>query len=167
MRKLSVVALLVAALPAAAALAVSASVEDLARGADAVVRGRVTSVTARWIGTRIFTFAEVDAASVWRGSAPPRVTVITAGGVSGRLGQRVDGAAIFAQGEEVVVFVTRAEAGAYRVTGLAQGKFAVNAGVARPDVAHTSFVSLKLKPGERPSEEMPLDELERRVRSAR
>ncbi len=166
MRKLSAVLLLVAALPVSA-LAVPASVEDLARGADAVVRGRVASVTARWIGTRIFTFAEVDAASVWSGSAPRRVTVITAGGVSGRLGQRVDGAALFAQGEEVVVFLTRAEGGAYRVAGLAQGKFAIAAGVARPDVAHTSFVSVPLKPGERRSEEMPVEELERRVRGTR
>lgn len=167
MRRLSLVVLLVAALPAAAALAVPASVEDLARGADAVVRGRVTSVTAKWIGARIFSFAEIEVASVWRGSAPPRATLITAGGVSGRVGQRVDGAAVFAKGEEVVVFLTRAEAGSYRVTGLAQGKFAVNTGVARPDVAHTSFVAAPLKPGERRSEEMPVDELERRVRSAR
>jgi len=159
--------LLGAPLLAEAAVAVPASVEDLARGSDAVVRGRVTSVTSRWVGGRIFTFAEVERASVWRGSAPDRVTVVTPGGVVGGIGQRVDGAAVFAEGEDAVVFLTRAEAGAYRVSGLAQGKFAVDGGVARPSLAHTSFVTTALRAGERQSGEMDVAELERRVRSAR
>ncbi len=167
MRRLALVAALIMAFPAEAAVAVPASVEALARGADAVVRGRTRSVTARWIGKRIFSFAEIDVASAWRGRAPARVTVVTPGGISGRFGQRVDGAAIFTQGEEVVVFLARAEAGNYRVAGLAQGKFAVGAGMARPDLAHTYVVSAPPRPGERRSEEMPVDELERRVRTAR
>ncbi len=167
MRRLALLTALITALPAVAATAVPASVEDLARGADAVVRGRTRSVTARWIGKRIFSFAEIEVASAWRGSAPARVTVVTPGGIVGRFGQRVDGAATFTQGEEVVVFLARAEAGSYRVAGLAQGKFAVGAGAARPDLAHTHFVSAPLRPGERRSEEMSVEELERRVRDAR
>src|SRR5512137_104221 len=108
MRKLSAFFLLLAllvALPAAAAVAVPASVEDLTRGSDAVVRGRVTGVTSRWIGGRIFTFVEVVRSSVWRGNAPARLTVVTPGGVVGGIGQRVDGAAVFAEGEDAVVFL--------------------------------------------------------------
>ncbi len=161
------VLLLAAALPAGAAVAVPVSVEDLARGSDAVVRGRVARVTSRRIGKRIFSFAEVDAAAVWRGSSPGHVTVITPGGVVGDVGQQVDGAASFGEGEEVVVFLARAEAGAFRVTGLRQGKFLLDRGVARPDLAHTTFVAMPLRAGERRSEEMGADELERRVRSAR
>ena len=167
MKRVWCLALLFVALPASAAMAVSSSVEQLARGADAVVRGRVASTSARWIGRRIFTFAEVEAGSVWRGSAPPRITVLTAGGASGHLVQHVDGAAAFAQGEEVVLFLSRAEAGIYRVTGLAQGKFTVQSGVARPDLANTSLIAAQRAPGERASEEMPVGELERRVRSVR
>ncbi len=159
--------LLAAALPANAAVAVPVSVEDLARGSDAVVRGRVARVTSRWIGRRIFSFAEVDAATVWRGSSQSRVTVITPGGVVGNIGQQVDGAASFGEGEEVVLFLARAEGGAFRVAGLRQGKFLLDRGVARPDLAQTTFVAAPLKAGERRSEEMGVDELERRVRSAR
>jgi hypothetical protein len=167
MRSILCLLLLAVAAPAVAALAVPASIEDLARGSDAVVRGRVASVTSRWVGKRIYTFAEVETASVWRGSVPARVTVVTPGGVVGGIGQRADGAALFAGGEDVVVFLARAEAGAFRVSGLAQGKFAVSGSVARPDLTHTSFLAAPLRAGERRSEEMQVDELERRVRSAR
>ena len=52
----------------------------------------------------------------------------------GGIGQRVDGAPAFAGGEEVVVFLNRAEAGGYRVAGLAQGKFSVAGMNATPDL---------------------------------
>lgn len=149
-------------------MAISATVEDLARGSDAVLRGRVASVTARWVGGRIYTFAEVEAATVWRGSAPSRVTVITPGGVVGGLGQRTDGAAVFTAGEEIVAFLVRAESGLFRVSGLAQGKFAVDGGMARPELSQTTFVSAPaLRGAERRSEPMQVEELERRVRSVR
>jgi hypothetical protein len=160
-------ALLLGATPAAASVAFPASVEDLARGSDAVVRGRVARTSARWVGKRIYTFAEIEVAAVWRGQATARVTVLTPGGVVGGLAQRVDGAALFDEGEEVVAFLSRAEAGTFRVAGLAQGKFAVRDGTATPDLAHTVLVDAPLRPGERWSEEMPVAELERRVRSAR
>ena len=56
----------------------------------------------------------------------------------------------------------------YRVTGLAQGKFEVSGARARPDLSETAFVPrAALRAGERRVETMALDELERRVRSAR
>lgn len=169
-RALCLLAALALARPAAAALAVPASVEDLARASDAVVRGKVARVTARWTADqkRIFTFAEVETAAVWRGSAAARVSVAVPGGEVGGIGQRVDGAPRFGEGEEVVLFLGKAEAGHYRVRGLAQGKFTVVAGQATPDLAHTELVpGAALKAGERRAEGMAVDELERRVRAAR
>lgn len=156
--------------PAMAAVAVPASVEDLARESDAVVRGKVARTTARWSksGRRIFTFAEVDVASVLRGSAPARTTVVVPGGVVDGIGQRVDGMATFSEGEEVVLFLNRTDGPEYRVRGLGQGKFSVSKGEARPDLSGITFERRpSLRASERRAEPMAVVELERRVRAVR
>ena len=162
-----VVAALLAATPALGAEAVALSVEALARASDAVVRGQVKklAVTTSPDGLRIFTLADVEVAATWRGGAARTVQVIVPGGVLGRIGQRVDGVPAFAEGEEVVVFLTQAEVGGYRVAGLAQGKFSVAGVSAAPDTSHLRISTRQVAAGERPAEAMPLAELERRVRS--
>jgi hypothetical protein len=164
---LSLVALLAVASPALAAQAVAASVEELARSSDLVVRGRVVSTTARWSEGRIYTYAEIQVASTLRGKAQGRVTAVTPGGVVDDLGQRVDGAATFTKGEEVVLFLGRPDGGRYRVSGLGQGKFAVEGKQARPDTARIDFVETQVRVGERRSEAMTVEELETRVRSVK
>jgi hypothetical protein len=168
---LSLLALLTA-LPAGAGVATRATVEELARGSDAVVRGRVVSLSARRSsdGKRISTYAEVETDSVWRGSAPARVTVVVRGGVVGDIGEKVFGAPTFSQGEEVVVFLrkTTTEGRFYRVRGLAQGKFSVSGGQASPDLSGLTLPERHaLRSGERRAEVMSVGELERRVRAAR
>jgi hypothetical protein len=161
---------LLAAAPARAMLAVPATVEDLARSSDAVLRGKVLGVSARWAEDqrRIVTYVDVAPTSVWRGSAPARVTVLVPGGIVGDIGQRVDGAPGFSKGEEVVVFLAAAEDRAFRVTGLAQGKFTVDGAAARPQLSRVSFVPRAgVRAGERLVEQMDVAELERRVRSAK
>ncbi len=166
MRKLlALVAAVVAASPALGAQAVAVSVEDLARTSDAVVRGRVLSTSARWTEGRIQTYAEVEVAASLRGAAPARVTVVTPGGVVGELGQRVDGAATFSAGEQVVLFLSRPGRDGWRVSEMGQGKFTVEGSEVRPDTARTHFVATQVRAGERRSEAMSLAELERRVRS--
>jgi hypothetical protein len=164
-----VAAALAAAAPALGSLSVPATVEELARGSEAVVRGHVVSLAGHPSadGRRISTSVEVETTSVWRGTAPARVTVVVPGGTTGRLAQRVAGAPQFTVGEEVVVFLGQiGKAQAYRVTGLAQGKFAVEAEQAKPDLSQTSFVGRRApRAGERLVEAMPVDELERRVRA--
>src|SRR5919198_1233196 len=165
MRTLLALAALAVASPAVAALAVPASVEDLARSSQLVLRGRVARAAPRWSDDqrRIFTYVDIEPASAWRGTPAARVTVVVPGGVVGPIGQRVDGAPAFEKGEEVVVFLSAAEAGAFRVTGLAQGKYSVQGGAAQPDLAHVSFVPAPLRAGERRAEAMDVAELERRV----
>jgi hypothetical protein len=155
--------------PALAAEANAVSVEELARSSDAVVRGRVTAATSELSedGRRVYTTYDVRTAAALRGRIPTVVRVMVPGGVVGRLGQRVDGAPTLARGEDVVLFVKRAGPEAFRVTGLAQGKFSIAGAVARPDLSQLYFVRTSVRAGERRSEEMPLAELERRVRSAR
>ena len=168
MRKLLALAsALAVASPALAAQVLATSVEELARNSEVVVRGRVLSTSARWSEGRIYTYAEIQVATSIRGAAPARLTAVTPGGVVGEVGQRVDGAALFTPGEEVVLFLGRPERGQYPVADLSQGKFAVDGKQARPDTSRLDFVGTKVRAGERRAEAMPLAELESRVRSVR
>ncbi len=169
MRHVLALAALLAAGPARPAQAIAVSVEQLARSSDAVVRGRVTGARSAWSEDklRISTTYEIRAELVLRGKAPATIQVVVPGGVVGRIGQRNDAAPSLAVGEDVVVFLRRAGADAYHVAELAQGKFSVVGKVARPDLSRFTFVATSARAGERRSEEMPLVELERRVRSAR
>lgn len=169
MRPLVLAVALFAAAPALGAQAVAVSVEELARASDAVIRGRVISAHAQLTPDRlrIFTTYEVRAEAVLRGHAPKTLRVVVPGGVVGRLGERVDGAPVLAAGEDLVLFLRRTGGTAFAVAGLAQGKFSVAGRSARPDVSGLTFVRTSVRKGERRSEEMPLSELERRVRSTR
>jgi hypothetical protein len=167
MRKSLFLAAILAATPALGAEAVALSVEGLTRASDSVVRGQVRKMTAVLSddGRRIFTLVDVDVFSTWRGDRVASVQLIVPGGEVGGMGQRVDGAPAFAGGEEVVVFLNRAEAGGYRVAGLAQGKFSVAGMNAAPDLARTHMVAEQVQAGERRAEGMSVGELEQRVRS--
>lgn len=169
MRALAAIVLMLGASQAIATQAIGVSVEALARQSDAVVRGRVLRESAQLTpdGRRIFTIIELRRISTLRGRAPQRARLIVPGGVVGSFGQRVDGAPAFAAGEDVVVFMSRAGGDSFGVTGLAQGKFTVAGGVARPDLSQMTFVRTSVGAGERRVEPMPLAELERRVRSTR
>jgi hypothetical protein len=158
--------LLLAATPAAAAVALPVTVEALARQADAVVRGKVEKRESRWAedGRHIFTFVTVRVGRVWRGEAPGQVVLRIRGGEVGDTGQRVDGEAVFGDGEEVVVFLVREDGGTFRVHGLGLGKFKVEGGEAKPDLGHFTFKRGLVPPEERQVEAMPIAELERRVR---
>jgi hypothetical protein len=161
--------LLATAAPAFASQAAAVTVEGLARASDAVVRGRVVNVTFRTSedGRRIFTYAEVEPTATWRGTAPRRLTIVTSGGISGNVAQRVNGAAQFTLGEDVVVFLQRAEPGTFRVASMAQGKFTVDGAMALPDLSGIAFVPTTLQPDERRAGPVSLAELERRVRRAK
>jgi hypothetical protein len=169
MRSLVAVALLASALPAAATQVVAVSVEELARTSDAVVRAKVLEKKASKTadGKRIFTTIELRRSGVLRGDAPKRLRVVVPGGVVEGVGQRVEGAPEFEKGEDVVVFLQRAGPDAFRVASLSQGKFTVVGRTARPELSHLTFMQTSVRAGERRSEEMPLEELERRVRSTR
>ena len=158
--------MLLAAGPAAAAVAAPVTVENLAREADAVVRGKVQRRESRWAqdGRHIFTFVTVRVGAVWRGAAPERITVRVPGGEVGEIGQRTDAAPEFEDGEEVVLFLVREDGDTFRVHGLALGKFKVQKGEARPVLGNITFTKGLIPEGERRVETMPVDELEWRVK---
>jgi len=134
-----------------------------------VIRGQVEGSRSFRSEDRLRVYTEylVRARTVLRGRAPALARVVVPGGIEGNLGQRVDGAPSLARGEELVVFLRREDRDTFSVTALAQGKFSVVGAVARPDLSRFTFVQSSIPPGERRSEEMPVAELERRVRSTR
>jgi hypothetical protein len=158
---------LLTARPVAATTLLETSVEELARGADLVVRGKVLRTTAQWRGGRIVTEAEIAVASAWKGAAGERVAVVVPGGRVGDVAQQVSGSPSFAQDEEVVVFAARVGPRDLGVVGLALGKFRVEGDVVRPHLEGARVEPRTLAPGERRVEPMGVDELERRVRAAR
>ncbi len=123
------VAVLLASAVASASTMVTLSLDDLFAASTLVARVRVTSTRVRWATPkRLVTIAECEVQEVLHG---PRsfgaLRVVTPGGELGGVGQHVEGAAEFAAGEEAVLFLRLVGADVFEVTGLEQGKLAVDA----------------------------------------
>ena len=114
-------------LSASATTMLRADLPELARTADAIVHGTVRRVESRWSGDgrRIVTDVEIQVSESLKGQAGGSVVVTQPGGRVGDIGQTVSGLASFAPGEEVVLFLERRGAQAFRVAGMAQGKYKV------------------------------------------
>ena len=102
------------------------SVADLAHAAQAIVRARCASNSARWEGGEIWTFTTFDIEETWKGSLPPRITVRLLGGTSGNLTSKVSGIPRFAEYEKVVLFLERTSAGDFSVVSWTQGTFRIS-----------------------------------------
>lgn len=111
MRRLSQVACLAASLafatPARALTARSVSVVELTRASDDVIVGTVRRSVSRWEGRFIVTDHEVEVVSALKGRLPERATVVVrvAGGVVGRIGQQIPGAATLDDGATYLLFL--------------------------------------------------------------
>lgn len=114
-------------LPAAATTMLRIDLPELAQTADTVVHGTVRRMESRWSGDRrrIVTDVEIEVTETLKGQAGSTVLVVQPGGRVGDIGQLVQGLASFTEGEEVVVFLERRGTSAFRVTGMAQGKYQV------------------------------------------
>jgi hypothetical protein len=120
-------ATLLLGLPAAATTMLRIDLTQLAQTADTVVHGTVRRTESRWSGDRrrIVTEVEIEVTEALKGQASGTVLIVQPGGQVGDIGQLVHGLATFTPGEEVVVFLDRHGPSAFRVTGMAQGKYQV------------------------------------------
>jgi hypothetical protein len=120
-------AVLLLCLPASATTMLKVDVPGLTHSSDLIVHGTVRRLQSRWSGDgrRIVTDVEIQVTETLKGQASGTVLVTQPGGQVGDIGQKVSGLASFASGEEVVVFLSRQGPRAYRVSGLAQGKYQV------------------------------------------
>jgi len=135
-RRWSLLAAVVVTIIAASASATTmrrASVEELARASDAVVRGRVVSVSAerRAVNGRdgIYTTVRVAVDAWWVGGGAEAVNFVVHGGQVGDDIARVHGQATFTAGERVVVFLFRG-GDVLWPTGMCQGKWRIRDGEA-------------------------------------
>jgi hypothetical protein len=103
---------------------VAADLTTLSQGADAIVRATVKESHARKTqdGMRIITDTTLTVSESLKGDAKTEVIVMQPGGVVGEIGQRVEGAATFKPGEEVVLFLEK-KGDRFSVLGMSQGKF--------------------------------------------
>lgn len=119
------------ALPCAAlaTTVMALSVEEMAQRAPLVVRATANQSQATWDAQErgIWTYTELAVQETLKGAPAAGVIVKQPGGVVGARGTSVAGAARFAPGEEVVLFLEPAadEKGVYLVLGLAAGKVSV------------------------------------------
>jgi hypothetical protein len=138
-----------------------ADVESLTATSDAVVHASVERTTSAWGkgGGQIFTTVVLKAIETWKGQAQESYTVLVAGGDIDDLSQTVQGAAVFREGEEVVVFLRRRAGSVYSVEAMSLGKFAVEQ--KRAVRSRKGLDCAGCKPGE--SDDLGLDELRARV----
>jgi len=96
------------------------------RGSDLIVIGRVLAVRSDWNAdhSAIVTDAELAIDEVWKGVPTDRMSVRTFGGRVGNVAVEVDGAAEFASGERVVLFL-RHSGGVYAPFGMRFGKYRI------------------------------------------
>ena len=100
---------------------------EMVERAAIVAHGKVTRLQAREAadGT-ILTDLEVRVAEAFKGVRSDRFVFTVYGGVVGRRGSAIAGAAEFVLGEEVLVFLSQANRAGVRATiGLAQGKYTI------------------------------------------
>jgi len=116
--------------------ATNLSNRDLTTQSDLVVIGQAVDTRVFWAGGRnLFTLVTIATAETLKGDASATVTVALPGGVDANrkipIAMTYPGAPHIAPDEEVFLFLSRADdevAGAYAVTGFAQGKFSIEPG---------------------------------------
>jgi hypothetical protein len=103
------------------------TVETLARQADVVVIGDVTATAGEWDAARrnIYTRVHLTAREVLKGTAAPPLSFTQRGGRVGDRMSVIGGAAQFAAGERVLVFLARQPDGGLRLADLIHGKFLI------------------------------------------
>ena len=169
-------AALLLGLPAAATTMLRIELPELSQKADTIVHGTVRRMESRWSGDRrrIITDVEIEVTETLKGQAGSTVLLVQPGGRVGDIGQMVHGLPTFTPGEEVVVFLDRHGADAFRVTAMAQGKYQVRraadsrSGLAVPENTGEALLldPTTRKPTTSTQQALTLDELKSTIRTA-
>jgi hypothetical protein len=104
------------------------SLGELSRGSSSIVLAKVAKTEARFEGREIYTYVSLTVSQGLKGAKKGEILVVRQlGGQVGKLASIVPGMPSFAQGEEVLVFLTPKDKAGYPwVNGLQQGKFSVS-----------------------------------------
>jgi len=102
------------------------SPEDLARRAEIVAVGKVSTLASQWSAdhSRIFTHVTLAVNQYIKGGSPGQpLVLLVAGGEVGEVGEVYSHMPTFRQDEDVLVFAEKDNTGSYRVSGGHDGKF--------------------------------------------
>src|SRR5688500_8617231 len=117
--------------PAAGTVVEELGTEALVARADRIVRGRVLQQQSRWdeARERIYTDIEIAVDESYKGGALKTVVVRRLGGSVDGIGMRAIGEVLFADGEEVFLFLRRIGTDklydVHQTIGLSQGKLRI------------------------------------------
>lgn len=119
----------VAAVPSDASASVSIAItfDSLCQQADTIAAITPGEATANWEDGRIFTYTKVhvDQGVAGELAAGQDTYVRTMGGVVGKLGQMVDGEAVFEKNKPSLLFLRKLKTGSYEVTARGQGQYPI------------------------------------------
>ncbi len=101
------------------------SIEQMTAAASTVAKVRCLGNGPRWERGEIWTITTFEVLEIWKGQAPPQISVRLLGGRIGNLASTVPGVPRFRPGEEAVLFLEPARAGGLTVTSWAQGTFRI------------------------------------------
>jgi hypothetical protein len=124
---------------AAASVSLPVTWDALVRGSTAAAIVTPRESRAVWEDGRICTYTHVHVERAVAGSLATGgdAWVRTLGGVVGKVGQIVDGEAVFSPGRASLLFLRAAAVGAFDVTARGQGQFPIVEG---PEAAHSPTV---------------------------
>jgi hypothetical protein len=156
-----------------ATVLVPVTLNDLAREAGAIVRGRVVAVESRVALDRraIETIVTVEAEQTLKGSLGASVQFVVPGGSVGRYRSIVVGAPVFSVDQRVIVFLGWQGPSYPFLIGFSQGVYRIQsdgAGVSRvtpPPISLPSSPAAAIVRGDPNRRPMPLVEFEQQVRA--
>jgi hypothetical protein len=102
------------------------SLDQLAAGAEAVARVRVTGAEALWENGTIWTVTTARVVETLKGNLPAEITLRLPGGRVGHLTASVEGTPKFGPGDETYVFLKQSPAGGFTVAGWVEGTFRIS-----------------------------------------
>ncbi len=123
--------------PQTSALMVRKNIEELTSQADSILIGKVKKIESRWNEekTLIYTYVTISVkehTKALSGMAEVKEVIVKVrGGEVGDIGLKVSGTPQFREGEEVLLFLKREKLPLFSVTGLFQGKYTIEDGIAK------------------------------------
>jgi hypothetical protein len=117
------------------------NIKMLTRHADLIVLGKTLNPKSFWHQGRIYTRVTLQAEEILNGNPlASNIEVVTLGGLVDNIGQHVEGAPVFKDGEQVLLFLAQNNSNRFFPLGLSQGFFRVyddnNQKKAKRDLKH-------------------------------
>jgi hypothetical protein len=120
------------------------SLNDMIVKSTAIVRGKVTGVTAAFSGPVIYTHYSVQVSERFKGVNQGSVDVVVPGGTANNLRQSFAGAPVLNPGDDYVFFLYTGRSGLTTIIGLTQGIFALQGGSTDPTATRDASRELML-----------------------